>query len=305
MDAKQLTELGRQLIKASDESSSNLLQLLSPLQKFTATEDLLRQSKIGVAVNKLRQHKDPKVAQMSGALINKWKQDVNKSKKAKTGSPAPAARVAKGAKPGTSSPAPGGKMEGVKTENSKRKSNVAPEKRSAKADQINCKVSGDQGRDGCIELLYNGLAFMSDEAPEDILAVARRVEVAAFDDHKHETSMAYKEKMRSLFLNLKLKPNVDLRRDVFSGKIPPGKFVKMTDDELKHPEKRKEEEKLQEENMRVAMTAQEERAISTTMTCGKCKQSKVAYSQAQTRSADEPMTTFCECVNCGNRWKFS
>lgn len=38
-------------------------------------------------------------------------------------------------------------------------------------------------------------------------------------------------------------------------------------------------------------------------TCGKCKQSKVSYSQAQTRSADEPLTTFCECVLCGNRWK--
>lgn len=41
------------------------------------------------------------------------------------------------------------------------------------------------------------------------------------------------------------------------------------------------------------------------MQCGKCKFMKVAYSQAQTRSADEPMTTFCECMNCGNRWKFS
>lgn len=39
------------------------------------------------------------------------------------------------------------------------------------------------------------------------------------------------------------------------------------------------------------------------MTCGKCKQSKVAYSQAQTRSADEPLTTFCECTMCGHRWK--
>lgn len=44
---------------------------------------------------------------------------------------------------------------------------------------------------------------------------------------------------------------------------------------------------------------------SCSMTCSKCKQSRVAYSQAQTRSADEPMTTFCECTNCGNRWKFS
>jgi transcription elongation factor S-II len=26
--------------------------------------------------------------------------------------------------------------------------------------------------------------------------------------------------------------------------------------------------------------------------------------QMQTRSADEPMTTFVTCVNCGNKWKF-
>ena len=44
---------------------------------------------------------------------------------------------------------------------------------------------------------------------------------------------------------------------------------------------------------------------SATMQCGKCKEEKVHYTQAQTRSADELMTTFCECQNCGNRWKFS
>lgn len=31
---------------------------------------------------------------------------------------------------------------------------------------------------------------------------------------------------------------------------------------------------------------------------------KTTYYQMQTRSADEPMTTFVTCVNCGNRWKF-
>jgi DNA-directed RNA polymerase subunit M/transcription elongation factor TFIIS len=45
--------------------------------------------------------------------------------------------------------------------------------------------------------------------------------------------------------------------------------------------------------------------LSYSMQCGKCKIFKVAYTQAQTRAADEPMTTFCECMNCGNRWKFS
>jgi len=37
--------------------------------------------------------------------------------------------------------------------------------------------------------------------------------------------------------------------------------------------------------------------------CGKCGQRKCAYYQLQTRSADEPMTTFITCIPCGNRWK--
>jgi transcription elongation factor S-II len=37
--------------------------------------------------------------------------------------------------------------------------------------------------------------------------------------------------------------------------------------------------------------------------CGKCGQRKCCYYQLQTRSADEPMTTFITCVPCGNRWK--
>lgn len=34
-----------------------------------------------------------------------------------------------------------------------------------------------------------------------------------------------------------------------------------------------------------------------------CKQNNCAYTEAQTRSADEPMTLFVFCKNCGNRWK--
>jgi len=38
--------------------------------------------------------------------------------------------------------------------------------------------------------------------------------------------------------------------------------------------------------------------------CGKCKLNNCTYFQMQTRSADEPMTTFVCCLNCSNRWKF-
>lgn len=40
------------------------------------------------------------------------------------------------------------------------------------------------------------------------------------------------------------------------------------------------------------------------LVCGACGQNKVAYFQKQTRSADEPLTTFCRCSACGKRWKF-
>lgn len=39
--------------------------------------------------------------------------------------------------------------------------------------------------------------------------------------------------------------------------------------------------------------------------CGKCKTYKTTYYQMQTRSADEPMTCFHTCLNCGNKWKSS
>ena len=39
-------------------------------------------------------------------------------------------------------------------------------------------------------------------------------------------------------------------------------------------------------------------------TCGRCFKKECTYYQLQTRSADEPMTTFVTCLNCGKRWKF-
>ena len=44
--------------------------------------------------------------------------------------------------------------------------------------------------------------------------------------------------------------------------------------------------------------------ITDEFKCGRCKKNKTSYYQLQTRSADEPMTTFVQCIHCGNRWKF-
>ena len=37
--------------------------------------------------------------------------------------------------------------------------------------------------------------------------------------------------------------------------------------------------------------------------CGRCGSDKTQSHQMQTRSADEPITVFLICMNCGNRWK--
>ncbi len=37
--------------------------------------------------------------------------------------------------------------------------------------------------------------------------------------------------------------------------------------------------------------------------CGQCKKRECTYYEMQTRSADEPMTIFITCLNCGKRWR--
>ena len=44
-------------------------------------------------------------------------------------------------------------------------------------------------------------------------------------------------------------------------------------------------------------------ATTDTFTCRKCKSNKCSYYLLQTRSADEPMTCYVTCLECGKRWK--
>jgi transcription elongation factor S-II len=44
---------------------------------------------------------------------------------------------------------------------------------------------------------------------------------------------------------------------------------------------------------------------SNAFTCSKCKKSKCTVSTKQTRSGDEPPTTFVDCLECGHKFKFN
>ena len=46
-------------------------------------------------------------------------------------------------------------------------------------------------------------------------------------------------------------------------------------------------------------------ATSNVYTCKKCKKNRCQVTQRQTRSADEPATTFVTCVECGYEFSFN
>jgi DNA-directed RNA polymerase subunit M/transcription elongation factor TFIIS len=65
------------------------------------------------------------------------------------------------------------------------------------------------------------------------------------------------------------------------------------------------EELLLKNRKKLEMIGKDKNVQGTDMfKCGKCKKNNCTYFQMQTRSADEPMTTFVTCLNCNNRWKF-
>lgn len=138
---------------------------------------------------------------------------------------------------------------------------------------------------------------------------AVEVERAVFTEYSGDgTSVTdgYKKQIRMLFANLKNKQQAGmLGKKVLMGAISADDFAKADAESLKSEALKKLEVKLKEENMKNAQVPMAEKSISTALECGKCKKKLVSYTQAQTRSADEPMTTFCECTNCGNRWKVS
>lgn len=142
------------------------------------------------------------------------------------------------------------------------------------------------------------------EAPDELLiGTARAIEGALFQANGG-TGPSYKAQFRSKYLNLKDVQNRHLRESLLNSTLSAASFAAMTVAEMASEERRKADAALQEQNLRNARTAQDTQAETDQFKCGRCHQRKCKYYQLQTRSADEPMTTFVTCINCNNRWKF-
>ncbi|TPX09297.1 uncharacterized protein E0L32_009489 [Thyridium curvatum] len=302
MSDRELADTIKVINKAasSNEPASTMLTLMQPLKRAAPpSEDLLRSTKAGIVIGKLRSHANSDVKRLANEIVGKWKKHVEAEKarrqKGPGGSPMVKERSSSATAQGAS-PAPSSSSSAPFTGD--------PLLRKFENDNANINRTNDTARNNCIGLMYNGLAYRSQEPVENIVLKAVEIEKAAYDAYKLD-SKRYKIKLRSLFQNLKHKNNVELGQKIMSGEISAERFVIMDSQELKSADLKKLEEDYEAENMKKAQVPMAEKSISDALTCGKCKQKKVSYSQAQTRSADEPMTTFCECTVCGNRWKFS
>jgi transcription elongation factor S-II len=115
---------------------------------------------------------------------------------------------------------------------------------------------------------------------------------------------AYLAKARSLYANLKTDSyvkNVSLMQRLRDGEFKPHELASMEPDRL-FPEAWRA---IVEREMMIQKNAFEMNvnAMTDLYTCGRCKKQRCSYYELQTRSADEPMTTFVRCLNCGNKWK--
>ncbi|KAI5306616.1 RNA polymerase II elongation factor [Ascosphaera pollenicola] len=327
MDAKAIESKLKLLQKAvgDNEPTRTIISILEELKRgVRPTEQTLRQTRVGVIVNKLRQHKTPEVQTFAGEIVSRWRNEVNKQKAtsragsvngtaasaaagtsagAGAGAGAHMASSAGSSRQATLSPKPTS-LNAINTDEKLDKCTVPPKDRNFARDGINVALTGNSTRDNIIGLMYNGLCATRTEPPRLILQKASDIEAAALKHlGKGDMNDAYRKRLRALYLNLKSAQNPGLRVRVLKGEFTPEKFVTASNEELMSDERRELEKKYHQENMNRAMVAKQERSISSSLQCGKCGQRKVTYTEAQTRSADEPMTLFCTCMNCGKTWK--
>eukprot|EP00262_Sarcandra_glabra_P012609 TRINITY_DN3282_c0_g3_i1.p1 TRINITY_DN3282_c0_g3~~TRINITY_DN3282_c0_g3_i1.p1 ORF type:complete len:369 (+),score=70.88 TRINITY_DN3282_c0_g3_i1:130-1236(+) len=190
-----------------------------------------------------------------------------------------------------------------------KKSPSAPVGTPKLTSMIKCN---DSVRDKLRELLADAFSKVSSEADEDFMddvnacdpiRVAVLVESVMFEKLGRSNG-AQKFKYRSIMFNLKDANNPDLRRKVLLGQIKPEKLISLSPEEMASDQRKRENNQIKEKALFDCERAGAPKATTDQFKCGRCGQRKTTYYQLQTRSADEPMTTFVTCVNCNNHWKF-
>ncbi|KAJ3215296.1 RNA polymerase II elongation factor [Clydaea vesicula] len=321
MEVSEIQTLKSQLEKSiSNGKVNNVLDLLERLENFKATESNLRLTKIGLCLSSIKKHKNTttEINTKVKLLVDKWKKTVRESSsnnsstssekhtsiennasinnKKTTEKPSlPNCNVRKLSNDSNNnaiSPA-------SSSVNSPNPSNV--KERTFQTDGIKLTSTGSTVRDNCTGMLYSALGLGSEEESDLLLEIAISIEKTVFGKNE-KVDQQYKSKIRSLFMNLKDKSNPELKERVISGELAVEVFTEMKPEEMASDQMKILLEKAKQQSLHFAQTPKDNSAETDQFKCGRCGKRRTKYYQMQTRSADEPMTTFVTCLACNNRW---
>lgn len=139
---------------------------------------------------------------------------------------------------------------------------------------------------------------------------------AIYYTKKHNDKKGYADKARSLLFNLN--KNRTLTMSLLLGSVLSSDLVQYTTEQLANEQmqllrqettqklidsKRLDWNEANEDKINNMCGISGDLLNASLFTCGRCKSIKTTSTQKQTRSADEPMTVFVLCLNCGKRWK--
>lgn len=286
------------------KNPAGALDLLKELKNIPMTLELLQSTRIGMSVNAIRkQSTDEEVTSLAKSLIKSWKKLLDGSSAEKTAEE-------KNKEPTSSSQSsPEEKEEssscGSKSGNKNEEEEANPPSSGCITVYPRAPGTHDSVRNKCREMLASALKTEDEYITigADCEELGAQIEEAIYQEFRN-TDMKYKNRVRSRIANLKDAKNPNLRRNVLCGNISPESLSRMSAEEMASDELREMRKNLTKEAIREHQMAKTGGTVTDLFICGKCKKRNCTYTQVQTRSADEPMTTFVFCNECGNRWKF-
>ncbi|CAD6999896.1 unnamed protein product [Ceratitis capitata] len=301
------------------------LDLLKALQTLNINLEILTKTRIGMTVNELRKSsKDEEVISLAKTLIKNWKRflaapggtnsssskdsassnNVSKSSSASKSSSSSSSKDKEKSSSSSSSSKDKKRDDDKKNNSNASSSSTKDDRRQMQSSFPNTGGLTDAVRLKCREMLCNALKV--GEVPEGCPEpedMATELEEAIYMEFKN-TDMKYKNRVRSRVANLKDAKNPTLRSNYMCGAVTAQQLARMTPEEMASDEMKKLREKFVKEAINDAQLATVQGTKTDLLKCGKCKKRNCTYNQLQTRSSDEPMTTFVMCNECGNRWKF-
>eukprot|EP00245_Coleochaete_scutata_P018483 TRINITY_DN962_c0_g1_i2.p1 TRINITY_DN962_c0_g1~~TRINITY_DN962_c0_g1_i2.p1 ORF type:complete len:346 (-),score=101.93 TRINITY_DN962_c0_g1_i2:129-1100(-) len=315
---RELQELFEVLKEASEKAGygddvdeaeeCRAVDALEAMGKISISTDILMKAQVAKPLRKFTKHRNQTVSAAVDKLLSSWKKLVSTEVAPKDGKVSPVKAASAVTK---SSPAKGG---GTERNASKRPENGGGKGGGGKSEPKVLPLVNDVGRDNFRKTVLEALQMVVKEAQGDDLEKAKECNAIAItvaietELNKQlgggKSSTEYKAKYRSLLFNLKDAKNPDLRRRVLLGEVEPERVIKMSSDDMASDNRKMENYLIKQKMIKEAERGQLATASTDQFKCAKCQHRKTVYFQMQTRSADEPMTTFVTCVNCNNRWKF-